>query len=54
VIGEQGGGWTVALSILAHERRLAASRPGPVPPGAAGRAWREAIEERTAASEPHK
>jgi alkylation response protein AidB-like acyl-CoA dehydrogenase len=41
LIGEQGGGWTVALSILAHERRLAASRPGPVPPqkaGAAGRA----------------
>ena len=32
VIGEPGGGWTVALSILAHERRLAASRPGPVPP----------------------
>ena len=30
LIGEQGGGWTVALSILAHERRLAASRPGPV------------------------
>ena len=57
LIGEQGGGWTVALSILAHERRLAASRPGPVPPqkaGAAGRAWREAIAERTAASEPHK
>ena len=57
VIGEPGGGWTVALSILAHERRLAASRPGPVPSqeaGATGRAWREAIAERTAASEPHK
>ena len=54
LIGEQGGGWTVALSILAHERRLAASRPGPVPAGATGRAWREAIAERTAASEPHK
>ena len=54
LIGEPGGGWTVALSILAHERRLAASRPGPVPPGATGRAWREAIAERTAASEPHK
>jgi alkylation response protein AidB-like acyl-CoA dehydrogenase len=52
LIGEQGGGWTVALSILAHERRLAASRPGPVPAGATGRAWREAIAERTAASEP--
>jgi alkylation response protein AidB-like acyl-CoA dehydrogenase len=54
LIGEQEGGWTVALSILAHERRLAASRPGPVPAGATGRAWREAIAERTAASEPHK
>ncbi len=54
LIGEQGGGWTVALSILAHERRLAASRPGPVPARATGRAWREAITERTAASEPHK
>ena len=54
LIGEQGGGWTVALSILAHERRLAASRPGPVPASATGRAWREAIAERTAASEPHK
>ena len=54
LIGEEGGGWTVALSILAHERRLAASRPGPVPAGATGRAWREAIAERTAASEPHK
>ncbi len=54
LIGELGGGWTVALSILAHERRLAASRPGPVPAGATGRAWREAIAERTAASEPHK
>ncbi|HMI27709.1 MAG TPA: acyl-CoA dehydrogenase family protein, partial [Streptosporangiaceae bacterium] len=54
LIGEQGGGWTVALSILAHERRLAASRPGPVSARTAGRAWREAIAERTAASEPHK
>jgi alkylation response protein AidB-like acyl-CoA dehydrogenase len=54
LIGEQGGGWTVALSILAHERRLAASRPGPGPANPAGRAWREAIAERTAVSEPHK
>jgi alkylation response protein AidB-like acyl-CoA dehydrogenase len=54
VIGEPGGGWTVALSVLAHERRLAASRPAPAPAGAAGRAWREAIAERTAAAEPHK
>ncbi len=53
VIGEPGGGWTVALAILAHERRLAASRPAPAPAGATGRAWREAIAERTAAAEPH-
>ena len=61
LIGELGAGWTVALEILARERRLAASRPAPLPPGSAdaaaarnGRAWREAIAERTAAAEPHK
>ncbi len=52
VIGEAGGGWTVARATLAHERRLAAF-PAP-PPHAEGRAWREAIAERTAAAEPHK
>ncbi len=52
VIGEAGGGWTVARATLAHERRLAAF---PAPPATAhGRAWREAIAERTAAAEPHK
>ena len=51
VIGELGGGWTVALTTLARERRLAAFRPGSPQ---AGRAWREALEERTAAAEPHK
>src|SRR5258708_7915190 len=54
VIGELGGGWTVALTTLAHERRLAASKPAAAPPGAIGRAWREAMQERTAAAEPHK
>jgi alkylation response protein AidB-like acyl-CoA dehydrogenase len=54
VIGDPGGGWTVALAILAHERRLQASRPAPAPAGASGRAWREALAERTAAAEPHK
>jgi len=54
VIGDPGGGWTVALAILAHERRLQASRPAPAPAGATGRAWREALAERTAAAEPHK
>jgi len=53
LIGEPGGGWTVAITTLAHERRLAASRPASAP-SAAGQAWREAIEERTAAREPHK
>ena len=52
VIGEPGAGWTVARATLAHERRLAAF---PAPPATArGRAWREAIAERTAAAEPHK
>jgi alkylation response protein AidB-like acyl-CoA dehydrogenase len=65
MIGEPGAGWTVARATLARERRLAASRPapGPAPTGTAarktageqpGRAWREAIAERTAAAEPHK
>jgi alkylation response protein AidB-like acyl-CoA dehydrogenase len=56
MIGAPGGGWTVARAVLARERRLAASRPGL--PGAEqerpGRAWQEAIAERTAAAEPHK
>jgi alkylation response protein AidB-like acyl-CoA dehydrogenase len=54
LIGEPGGGWTVAITTLAHERRLAALRPATAPTGATGRAWREAIEERVAAREPHK
>jgi alkylation response protein AidB-like acyl-CoA dehydrogenase len=70
MIGAPGAGWTVARATLARERRLAASRPaaGPAPkrtaPGGAashqtageqpGRAWQEAIAERTAAAEPHK
>ena len=53
VIGEVGAGWTVALTTLAHERRLAVFRSA-APPGAVGRAWREAMQERTAAAEPHK
>ena len=52
VIGDVGGGWTVARATLAHERRLAAFPP--LPPGTGGKAWREAIEERTAVTEPHK
>jgi alkylation response protein AidB-like acyl-CoA dehydrogenase len=51
VIGEPGGGWPVARATLAHERRLAAFPPMP---RTTGRAWREAAEERTAVTEPHK
>jgi alkylation response protein AidB-like acyl-CoA dehydrogenase len=54
VIGGPGAGWAVALTTLTHERRLAASKPAPAPAGAAGRAWREAMQERTAVTEPHK
>jgi alkylation response protein AidB-like acyl-CoA dehydrogenase len=65
LIGDPGAGWPVARATLARERRLAASRPapGPAPKGTAskktpaeqpGRAWQEAIAERTAAAEPHK
>jgi len=54
VIGQVNEGWRGALTTLAHERRLAPTRR-PVPAGRLpGRAWREAIAERIAASEPHK
>jgi alkylation response protein AidB-like acyl-CoA dehydrogenase len=56
MIGAPGAGWTVARAVLARERRLASSRPAPPAAGAErpGRAWQEAIAERTAAAEPHK
>jgi alkylation response protein AidB-like acyl-CoA dehydrogenase len=55
MIGPPGAGWTVARAVLARERRLAASRTTPVTAGEPpGRAWQEAIAERTAAAEPHK
>ena len=53
LIGEAGGGWTVARATLAHERRLAEFGDR-APAGAGGRAWREAVAERIAAAEPHK
>jgi alkylation response protein AidB-like acyl-CoA dehydrogenase len=43
VVGAVGGGWTVALATLAHERRLA--QVAAPPPASAGRALREAAEE---------
>ncbi len=60
MIGDPGAGWPVARATLARERRLAASRPAPgpgsrkTPAEQPGRAWQEAIAERTAAAEPHK
>ena len=33
VIGDVGGGWTVALTTLAHERRLAPARAAPTADG---------------------
>jgi alkylation response protein AidB-like acyl-CoA dehydrogenase len=43
VVGAVGGGWTVALATLAHERRLApVAPPTPAP---AGRVQREAAQE---------
>jgi len=54
VIGQVNDGWRGALTTLMHERRLApARRPAPARQ-LAGRAWREAIAERVAVSEPHK
>jgi len=56
LIGAPGAGWTVARAVLARERRLAAARPASSGTGEErpGRAWQEAIAERTAAAEPHK
>jgi alkylation response protein AidB-like acyl-CoA dehydrogenase len=54
LIGAVNDGWKVALTTLAHERRLAPSRRAPSRRRLTGRAWVEAIAERVAASEPHK
>jgi len=54
VIGAVNDGWKVALTTLAHERRLATSRRIASGRRITGRAWREAIAERVAVSEPHK
>ena len=52
VVGEVGGGWTVALATLAHERRanLASSASG----HHEGRVWREALEEAAHLRAPYK
>jgi alkylation response protein AidB-like acyl-CoA dehydrogenase len=55
VIGEVNGGWSVALTTLAHERRLApAGRGALVTSGSPGRTMREAAEEIARVSEPYK
>jgi alkylation response protein AidB-like acyl-CoA dehydrogenase len=54
VIGAVGNGWKVALTTLMHERRLAPAPRAAPRRQVSGRAWREAIAERVAATEPHK
>ena len=53
VIGEVGGGWAVARTTLAHERRLATHRPSVPSPPDPGLAVREAMTEQAVASEPY-
>ena len=54
VVGGVDGGWRVALTTLAHERRLVqGARISHLRDGS-GRVWQEAATERVAASEPHK
>jgi alkylation response protein AidB-like acyl-CoA dehydrogenase len=54
VIGAVDAGWGVALTTLAHERRLAPSRRRTIQQDPEGRVWQQAIQEQRAASEPHK
>jgi alkylation response protein AidB-like acyl-CoA dehydrogenase len=52
-IGAPGDGWAVALTTLAHERRLAAHRARPPHVDQPGRAMREARAEHAIASAPY-
>jgi alkylation response protein AidB-like acyl-CoA dehydrogenase len=54
VVGEVGGGWTVALTTLAHERRLAAGVRRGQPAERQGRCRREAAVEAATAAEPYR
>ena len=55
LIGDVGNGWAVALTTLAHERRLAAMiGAGRAPDGVTGRAWAEATEEHLRVSAPYR
>jgi len=53
VIGEVNGGWSVALTTLSHERRLALTLAAPAPQADRGRAVREAADEQAAAAAPY-
>jgi alkylation response protein AidB-like acyl-CoA dehydrogenase len=55
VVGDVNGGWSVALTTLAHERRMAILSRGAPPrvPGS-GRVAREAIEEHARVAEPYR
>ena len=54
VVGEVGGGWKVALTTLAHERRLAAPRAAANRRDSESALWRQALAEQRAATEVHK
>jgi alkylation response protein AidB-like acyl-CoA dehydrogenase len=54
VIGTLNAGWSVALTTLAHERRLAPSRRRTVQRDPHGTVWQQAMQETRAASEPYK
>ena len=54
VVGPVGGGWAVALTTLAHERRLAFARRSAPAPDVPGRAHREAAAEHAVASAPYR
>jgi alkylation response protein AidB-like acyl-CoA dehydrogenase len=54
VIGDVGGGWSVALATLAHERRLAPTRTAAARPEVTGRVVDEAAIEQAVAAEPYK
>jgi alkylation response protein AidB-like acyl-CoA dehydrogenase len=53
VVGEVDGGWSVALTTLAFERRRSDFHLAVPPAAAAGRAVREAAAEAAAAAQPH-
>ena len=53
VIGEVGAGWPVALTTLAHERRLAPTRFAASASATPGRVAREAAAEAAVAAEPY-